>query len=154
MADNELRAAAEAVVARWDSIDWKAAPTAEVMNRLRNALSAPEKAAESEPLPESVDEWLAPYVYGNTAIIGVYDLRAYINTLPAAHQAELAAKDAEIERLKRLLKEAADDLTEWGGYVPEYFVEKHKLDEDIQKYRQAGSSRAALGRGTDEEKQE
>jgi hypothetical protein len=32
--------AAKAVIARWDSKDWKAPPTAEVMNRLRAALSA------------------------------------------------------------------------------------------------------------------
>ncbi len=38
--NNELIKAAQAVVDRWDSTDWKAAPTAEVMNRLRNALSA------------------------------------------------------------------------------------------------------------------
>ena len=37
--NNELIAAAKAVVDRWDSTDWKAAPTAEVMNRLRNALA-------------------------------------------------------------------------------------------------------------------
>jgi hypothetical protein len=38
--NNELIKAAQAVVDRWDSTDWKAAPTAEVMNRLRAALSA------------------------------------------------------------------------------------------------------------------
>jgi len=37
--NNELIKAAQAVVDRWDSTDWKAAPTAEVMNRLRAALS-------------------------------------------------------------------------------------------------------------------
>jgi hypothetical protein len=37
--NNELIKAAQAVVDRWDSTDWKAAPTAEVMNRLRNALA-------------------------------------------------------------------------------------------------------------------
>jgi hypothetical protein len=54
----ELIEAAKAVIARWDSNDWKAPPTAEGMNRLRAAL---------------------------------------------AHAAELAKKDAEIERLKGLL---------------------------------------------------
>ena len=33
-----LRAAAKAVIDRWDSTDWKAAPTADVMNELRTAL--------------------------------------------------------------------------------------------------------------------
>lgn len=35
----ELIEAAKAVIARWDSTDWKAPPTADVMNRLRNALA-------------------------------------------------------------------------------------------------------------------
>jgi hypothetical protein len=39
MSDRELIEAAKAVIARWDSKDWKAPPTAEVMNRLRNALA-------------------------------------------------------------------------------------------------------------------
>ncbi len=47
-------------------------------------------------------------------------------------------QSAEIERLKGLLREAADDLADWGGYVPEYFAENHKLDDDIRKYREAG----------------
>jgi hypothetical protein len=39
--NNELIEAAKAVIARWDSTDWKVAPvTAEGMNRLRAALSA------------------------------------------------------------------------------------------------------------------
>jgi hypothetical protein len=35
----EVIEAAKAVIARWDSKDWKAPPTAEVMNGLRNALA-------------------------------------------------------------------------------------------------------------------
>ena len=124
--NNELIEAATAVIARWDSTDWKAAPTAEVMNRLRAALSA-----TPEPLPE-VEEWIA--IHGFDATTEDYrndELRAYIAKLTAAHA-------AEIERLKALLRDAASDLAEWGSYVPEYFVEKHKLDDDIQKYREAG----------------
>jgi len=45
--NNELIAAAKAVVDRWDSTDWKAAPTAEVMNRLRNALAVLSKEQET-----------------------------------------------------------------------------------------------------------
>jgi hypothetical protein len=37
--NNELIKAAQAVVDRWDSTDWKAPPTAEVMDGLRNALA-------------------------------------------------------------------------------------------------------------------
>jgi hypothetical protein len=51
----------------------------------------------------------------------------------------LIAQDrAEIERLKGLLREAASDIEHWTSYVPEYFVEKYKADDDIQKYRDAG----------------
>jgi len=52
---------------------------------------------------------------------------------------ELVKQQAEeIERLKAMLVEASDDLADWGGYAPEYFREKHKLCDDIRKYREAG----------------
>lgn len=148
--NNELIEAAKAVIARWDSTDWKAAPTAEVMNRLRAALSAkPESecaacggdgfiyyetggvdmdgendtrechredcldcSGEPEPakLPE-VEEWIIPRSNiadefdFNTWVITVVDVRRYIQQLTAAHAAELAEKDAEIERRKRLLRD-------------------------------------------------
>lgn len=51
---------------------------------------------------------------------------------------ELAVKDAEIERLKGLLREAADLLEDWTGHMPDSWVEKHQADDDIQKYREAG----------------
>ena len=63
----------------------------------------------------------------------IYPHRADLYALPAKPE-----HAAEIERLKALLRDAASDLAEWGSYVPEYFVEKHKLDDDIQKYLQAG----------------
>jgi hypothetical protein len=47
----ELLEAAKAVIARWDSTDWKAAPTAEVMNRLRNALAEVSRREEVEMTP-------------------------------------------------------------------------------------------------------
>ena len=45
-----LREAAQAVLDRWDSRNWKAAPTADYMNRLRAALAvAPQPAPEEGP---------------------------------------------------------------------------------------------------------
>lgn len=44
----------------------------------------------------------------------------------------------EVDLLKTLLTEAANDLNEWGDYVPEYFRDKHNLKADIEKYREAG----------------
>ena len=52
--------------------------------------------------------------------------------------AEAVDQSAEIERLKGLLREAADDISHWSSYAPEYFVEKYKAEDDIQKYREAG----------------
>jgi hypothetical protein len=47
---------------------------------------------------------------------------------------------SEIERLKGLLREAADDLVWWGGYATEGDRKEHELAADIQKYRQAGEA--------------
>ena len=47
--NNALREAAQAVLDRWDSLDWKAAPTADYMNRLRAALAAAPQPALPSP---------------------------------------------------------------------------------------------------------
>ncbi len=57
--------------------------------------------------------------------------------VPAASHMILTQQD-EIERLKGLLREAADDIKHWSGYAPEYFVEKYEAEDDIQRYREAG----------------
>jgi len=57
--------------------------------------------------------------------------------MPAAAHMIVTQRD-EIERLKGLLRDAADDISHWSSYAPEYFVEKYKADDDIQKYREAG----------------
>ena len=44
----------------------------------------------------------------------------------------------EIERLKGLLREAADLLEDWTGHMPDNWIEKHQADDDIRKYREAG----------------
>lgn len=45
---------------------------------------------------------------------------------------------AENEYLKALLKEAAEDIKDWGGYASDYLQDKHNLKSDIEKYREAG----------------
>lgn len=94
--NNELIEAAKAVIARWDSTDWKAAPTAEVMNRLRNALSTKEPAK----LPE-IAEFLESKcttidnLDDSTWVIEVDHVGEFLNRLTAAHAAELAAIEHE-----------------------------------------------------------
>ena len=48
--------------------------------------------------------------------------------------------EAENERLRGLLGEAADDIEHWGGYASEYFKDKWHLDDDIKKYREAAGA--------------
>ena len=49
----------------------------------------------------------------------------------AAYEAALAAKDAEIERLRLALKEAREMVAHWGAYASEYFQDKHDLPGDL-----------------------
>ena len=44
----------------------------------------------------------------------------------------------ECERLKGLLREAADDLESWADYASEYLREKHDLAGTVKQYREAG----------------
>jgi len=53
----ELREAAQAVLDRWDSVDWKAPPTADYMERLRKALAA------EKPPPTPVERWTVTLAY-------------------------------------------------------------------------------------------
>lgn len=69
---DKLREAAQAVLDRWDSLDWKAAPTADYMNRLRDALAAAPQPApvDREALVEVIQEvrrmFLPLYAIGAT----------------------------------------------------------------------------------------
>ena len=64
-----LRAAAQAVLDRWDSLDWKAAPTADYMNRLRAALAAaPQPAPDREALVEVIESTVRVNRYAAEAI--------------------------------------------------------------------------------------
>ena len=56
----ELIEAAKAVIARWDSTDWKAPPTAEVMNRLRNALVELSRREAEAVKPSGQHYWWCP----------------------------------------------------------------------------------------------
>jgi hypothetical protein len=122
--NNELIKAAQAVVDRWDSTDWKAAPTAEVMNRLRAALSAkPEpccgeystclractprgrwlqfqSTANPTKLPEveDIEEWMQHnHRYERDGSSTKYTkVFDYVHQLIAAHAAEQANLHAKI----------------------------------------------------------
>jgi hypothetical protein len=94
----ELIEAAKAVIARWDSTDWKAPPTAEGMNRLRAALSA------KLPEVEDIEEWMQHnHRYerdgSSTKYTKVFDygrVEYYVHQLTAAHAAELNNLHAQI----------------------------------------------------------
>ena len=49
----------------------------------------------------------------------------------------VAELTAEVERLRWLLSEAAEDILNWGSYASEYFQEKHDLAGCVGKYRAA-----------------
>ena len=105
---NELIEAATAVLDRWDSTDWKAVPTAEVMNRLRAVLSA-----KPEPLPE-VEEWIKLVeIPADTAVsttewvIRTDYVRSRMQQLTAAHAAELA--DLSYQIFKNWQKQRAGE---------------------------------------------
>jgi hypothetical protein len=45
--------------------------------------------------------------------------------------------EMEIERLRKLLDEAAGDIMDWGCYASPYFQAKHDLVGCAEKYREA-----------------
>lgn len=49
----------------------------------------------------------------------------------------LAEARAEIARLRNELNEAADSIESWGAYASDYFKDKHDLDADIKRFRDA-----------------
>lgn len=56
-----------------------------------------------------------------------------INRAQAEHEVML-----ENEKLRELLREAAEDVEAWGAYASGYFQEKHDLAGCAAKYRAAG----------------
>lgn len=47
------------------------------------------------------------------------------------HLSAIAAKDAEINRLRLALEEARGMVAHWGAYASEYFQDKHDLPGDL-----------------------
>lgn len=60
------------------------------------------KPEPAKPLPESVEEWINKYRRAVTfpTLIPIEDAQQFMGTIIAAHQAELAKRDAEIAALK------------------------------------------------------
>lgn len=50
------------------------------------------------------------------------------------HERSLAAALLEA---RRLLYDAADTIQSWGDYASPYFQEKHKLADDVARFRRA-----------------
>ena len=49
----------------------------------------------------------------------------------------VAKLEAEVERLRALLSEAADEIQNWGAYASEYFQEKHDLAGCVAEFKAA-----------------
>lgn len=87
----------------------------DIITKAIAALSVPAKPepAEAKPLPESVVGWVTANCeqvsdYSKKLWIDTDTIRNYLTTLTAAHQAELAAKEAEIAELRHEVE--VDDL--------------------------------------------
>lgn len=92
--NNELIEAAKAIIACWDSGNWENTPKAELIGRLRAALSV-----KPEPLPE-VKKWISfncffDHYITNQTVIKTAIVYTYLQQLTAAHAAELAAIEHE-----------------------------------------------------------
>lgn len=108
--DDPLREAAQAVLDRWDSLDWKVAPTADYMNRLRAALAAaPQPAsADREALVEVIKDALYSHSdergweLTGTAQSIADDLLARGLRLPGGETMTSAARDVLAERQRQI----------------------------------------------------
>ena len=58
---------------------------------------------------------------------------------------QLSAVKAERDALKRMLREASEDIADWGAYASNYFQEKHNLAGDIKKYADAATESDTKG---------
>jgi hypothetical protein len=90
----ELIEAAKAVIARWDSKDWKAPPTAEVMNGLRNALAELSRREEVKP---------ARWVPADLPVEALSHFRIPFAKLQRAGEATLFFTESEYNALRDLL---------------------------------------------------
>ena len=57
----------------------------------------------------------------------------------------IAALEADNARLREALREALDDVADWGSYASPYFQAKHDLQGDIDKYKAALAERQEGG---------
>lgn len=62
--------------------------------------------------------------------------KALVDSVDAI-DAALTAQAAEIDRLRALLQEAADEVQDWGSYASEYMQTKHDLAGAVAKLRAA-----------------
>lgn len=56
---------------------------------------------------------------------------------PAPQPDRVAELTAEVERLRNLLGDAADEIQNWGAYASEYFQEKHDLAGCVAEFKAA-----------------
>ena len=57
----------------------------------------------------------------------------------------IAALESDNARLREALREALDDVADWGSYASPYFQAKHDLQGDIDKYKAALAERQEGG---------
>lgn len=126
---SDLRAAAQAVVDRWDSPQWKDEPhTAEFINRLRRALEAP---AGGDGLPELPEPLLRVNdLAGGVAHAFTADqMRQYaLDALAARAPQWLPIEQAPKDGTQLLLTNGKDVAQGWWEIQPPFFKEHRDLD--------------------------
>jgi hypothetical protein len=57
--------------------------------------------------------------------------------MPTPNELKILDQAGEIEILRAALADAIECVIEWGEYAPNYFKEKHKLQDDIDRLKKA-----------------
>lgn len=125
---DKLRDAAQAVLDRWDSLDWKAAPTADYMNRLRAAL-----AAAPQPAPE---DGLTRAQVGAMLDAKRHDREALVEVIREAWQSHEAALRAVLAERDALQGQLNDLRNGWANSVKAHadaLAERDALDAIASK---------------------
>lgn len=66
------------------------------------------------------------------------DLTERLRQIPNFNAGKVAHEAAgEIDRLRALLGEAADEIESWGAYASDYFQQKHDLAGAVDRFRAA-----------------
>lgn len=119
--EQKLVEAARAVIKRWESIDWKAAPTADYMNTLRNVLEAYDTPGSQGGEKSSVYH------------IPLYDADGKVTLQPVAcYPADEEEEPISEEELAKFIHDTIDTLDVWEDGVHEYGVQ-HIVCEDIAR---------------------